>query len=89
MVKHFANQRQRPIFFSEKFGEAGCGVIHPATDDDVKYRAEDSTEPGAYHFLQLSLRFDAVQEKLKDYLPVGYDAVVIPDQHLSRLPETL
>ncbi len=89
LAKHFANHRQRPIFFSEKFGQAGCGVLHPATDDDVKYHAEDSTEPGAYHFLQISLRFDAVQEKLKDYLPVGYDAVVIPDQHLSRLPETL
>ena len=89
LAKHFSNQRQRPIFFSDKFGHAGCGVIHPATADEIKYHAEDSTEPGAYHFLQISLRFDAVQEKLKDYLPVGYDAVVIPDEHLSRLPETL
>ena len=48
----------------------------------MRYAAEDGTEPGAFHFLQLSLRYEAVKEKLSDYLPVGYEAVAIPDDEL-------
>lgn len=83
--QHFNNLRTGLVLFATEFGMAGCGVIHPASDTQVRYVAEDGTEAGAYHFLQLSLRFTAVRDKLKDFLPVGYEAVVIPDPQLSRL----
>jgi len=79
---HTRNTRAPVVMFSEGFGEPGYGALHPATDIAVRYAAEDGTEPGAFHFLQLSLRYEAVKEKLSDYLPVGYEAVVIPDDEL-------
>lgn len=82
---HFNNLRKGLTFFNQKFGQPGCAVIHPASEQSIRYAAEDGTEPGAFHFLQLSLRLEAVSDKLKDYLPVGYEAVVIPDEYLSRL----
>jgi len=85
LEQHFNNYREGLVLFNQTFGKAGCGVIHPASDEQIRYAAEDGTEPGAYHFLQIGLRLEAVQDKLKDYLPVGYQAVVIPDEHLGRL----
>ena len=87
--EHYHNSRAPLWFFSDHFGQPSCAVIHPATDAAVHHGAEDGTEMGAYHFLQLSLRFEAVRDKLGDYLPVGYEAVVIPDEYLTRLPELL
>lgn len=86
---HFHNTRAPLWFFANDFGDSGCGVIHPATSEAIRHGAEDGTEVGAYHFLQLSLRFEAVATKLADYLSVGFEAVVIPDSYLGRLPEQL
>ncbi len=48
--------------------------------------AEDGAEMGAYHKDQLSLLHEAVVDKLADYLPVGLQAVIIPDQRLISMP---
>ncbi|WP_051103923.1 hypothetical protein [Marinobacterium rhizophilum] len=85
LQRHYHNSREAPVMLSESFGEPGCGVLHPASPPQVRYRAEDGTEPGAYHCMQLSLRFEAVLRKLQDYLPVGQQAVVIPDAALALL----
>ncbi len=78
--------RQLPVMFSTQFGRRGCGVLHPATPRALRQGAEDGGEMGAFHENHLSLLAEAVIEKLKDFLPVGLDAVVIPDTRLLRMP---
>lgn len=78
--------RSRPFMFSTQFGRRGCGVLHPATPRSILVGAEDGGEMGAFHDDHLSLLAEAVVEKLKDHLPVGLDAVVIPDMRLLRMP---
>jgi len=73
----------KPIFFSNTFGERGSGVLHPATPVAIRHGAEDGGEMGAYHDDHLGLLAEAVVDKLKDYLPLGVEVVVIPD---TRMP---
>ncbi len=75
-----------PHFFSETFGERSCGVLHPATEKAVRHGAEDGGEMGAYHSAYLSLLAEAVVDKLRDYLPLGVEAVVIPDERMVEMP---
>ncbi|NVK41917.1 MAG: hypothetical protein HWE39_11795 [Oceanospirillaceae bacterium] len=77
---------ERPVFFSDRFGERSCAVLHPASPDAVKHAAEDGTEAGCYHDLYLTRLFEAVVEKLDDFLPMGRHAVLIPDPQLLQLP---
>ena len=80
------NTRSTPHFFSEKFAKRGCGVLHPATSKAIRHGAEDGTEMGACHSAYLSLLAEAVVDKLSDYLPLGVEAVVIPDQRMVDMP---
>jgi hypothetical protein len=89
LEQHFHNTRAPVHFFSDDFGKLSCAVLHPATDETIRQGAEDGTEMGAYHFLYLCQRYLAVQEKLKDYLPIGYEAVIIPDEYLTEFPELM
>jgi len=73
--------RRRPVF-----GEPGCATLHPATAEAIRFGAEDGSEMGAYHSRRYSLLLAAVQDKLNDFLPVGMEAVIIPDLRLHRLP---
>jgi hypothetical protein len=41
---------------------------------------------GAYHQDHLSFLAEAVVDKLADYLPVGLQAVIVPDPRLLRMP---
>jgi hypothetical protein len=75
-----------PIFFSDHFGEHGCAALHPATPDSIRHGAEDRGEMGAYHARHYVLRAEAVISKLQEYLPVGLEAVLIPDPHLICPP---
>ncbi len=68
------------------FGEPGCAVLHPATQEAIRFGAEDGGEMGAHHSWRYSLLLAAVQNKLKDFLPVGIEAVLVPDLRLHRLP---
>ncbi|ANG64525.1 hypothetical protein A8C75_19995 [Marinobacterium aestuarii] len=77
---------ETPVFFSARFGERSCAVLHPASSDAVKHAAEDGTEPGCYHDYYLTRLFEAVVEKLDDFLPMGRHAVLIPDPQLLQLP---
>lgn len=81
---------QGPVhLFADSFGQRGCGVLHPATAASVRFGAEDSGEMGAYHARRYSLQFEAVLDKLKDYLPVGVEAVLIPDTRLLEVPHEI
>ena len=75
-----------PVFFSTGFGERSCGVLHPATPASVSQGAEDGGELGAFHDLHLGLLADAVVDKLRDYLPLGQEAVCVPDPSLVDMP---
>nr|WP_067293184.1 hypothetical protein [Marinobacterium profundum] len=77
---------ETPVFFNDRFGERSCAVLHPASPVTVRHAAEDGTEPGCYHDYYLTRLFEAVVEKLDDFLPMGRHAVLIPDPQLLQLP---
>ena len=81
-----SNTTAKPIFFSDTFGEEGCGTLHPATSDAIRSGAEDGGETGAYHGCHYVLRVQAVIDKLKTFLPFGMEAVWIYDDQLSCAP---
>ncbi len=93
------NTTGRPVFYAfefdeggavvrrtARFGEPGCGVLHPATPEAVRFGAEDGGEMGAHHGWRYSLLMAAVLDKLKEFLPVGMEAVIVPDLRLHRAP---
>jgi hypothetical protein len=77
---------ERLVRRAARFGEPGCGVLHPATPESVRLGAEDGGEMGAYHARAYALRMRAVLDKLADFLPVGMEAVLIPDPYLLEAP---
>ena len=82
----FNHVKKQAVFYSTVFGEPGCAVLHPATHEQIKHGAQDGAEAGAYHHLYLQARGEAVIKKLKDFLPTGMQAVIIPDASLHQLP---
>lgn len=95
----FHNTSEWPIFYAfdfiesgkvvrrtARFGEPGCGVLHPGTPEAVWFGAEDGGEMGAHHGWHYSLLLAAVLDKLREFLPVGMEAVIAPDPRLHRPP---
>lgn len=80
----------KPLFFSDAFNspkiEAGCAVLHPASSEEICFGAEDGGEMGVYHHKHYCLRNRAVIDKLQDYMPVGIEPVLIPDDRLLCKP---
>lgn len=83
------NTPQAPIFFETDFGKPGCAVLHPATPRSIRFGAEDGGEMGAYHDRRYALAVEAVRTKLEDFLPLGLQAVLIPDPRLLTAPPGL
>ena len=79
----------KPLFWRTDFGAPGCGVLHPAAPDALRFGAEDGGEMGACHDDFHTLREAATLDKLKDYLPVGMEAVLAPDASLECAPPAL
>lgn len=73
----------RPV---DRFGDPGYGVLHPATPDAIRFGAEDGGEMGADHHRATCLAQAAVLTKLEEYLPLGIEAVLIPDPRLLVEP---
>jgi len=95
----YQNTREAPVYYQfefeesgtlvrrvAQFGEPGCAVLHPATPAAVRFGTEDSGEMGSHHSWRYCLLLAAVQEKLKNFLPVGSEAVIVPDLRLHRVP---
>ncbi|THB70775.1 MAG: hypothetical protein D6B28_08590 [Gammaproteobacteria bacterium] len=78
-----------PLFFTTSFAEIGCGVIHPAAAEQIKFGAENGGEIGVYHQQRYCLRYEAVILKIKESLPVGLKVALIPDETLGREPVSL
>jgi hypothetical protein len=72
-----------------RFGEPGAGVLHPEAPRALRLGAEDGGEIGAYHDRRYSQAAEAVRDKLADYLPIGLEAVLIPDPLLLTPPPGL
>jgi hypothetical protein len=68
------------------FGEPGCGVLDPVTPDAIRFGAEDGGEMGACHHKLYSLKAEAVLDKMREFLPVGIEPVLIPDPRLLHVP---
>lgn len=85
-VSVFHCTQESPIFFEDQYGEYGCAALHPASPDSIRHGAEDRGEMGAYHDRHYVLRAEAIINKLQEYLPVGIEAVLIPDTHMVCPP---
>ncbi|MDD2465763.1 MAG: phage tail protein [Desulfobulbus sp.] len=77
---------QMVLFCSDIFGEPGCGVLHSRCHSLITAGAEDGGEMGAYHGHRYVLRRQAVLEKLREFLPVGMEAVLVLDSSLACVP---
>jgi hypothetical protein len=73
----------RPV---QRFGDPGYGVLHPATTDRIRFGAEDGGEMGADHHRATSLMAAAILAKLEEFLPLGIEAVLVPDARLLVEP---
>lgn len=73
----------RPV---DRFGDPGYGVLHPATPDAIRFGAEDGGEMGADHHRATCLAHAAVLTKLEEFLPLGIEAVLVPDPRLLVAP---
>ncbi len=80
------NPPVRPLLVSERFGEPGCGVLHPACDARIRFGAEDGGELGAYHGQRHVQRSVATLTKLAGFLPLGQQAVIVEDETLRCPP---
>ncbi len=76
----------KPLFWSDTFGEPGCAVLHPECATAIASGAEDGGEMGACHEFRHVLRRRAVLDKLMEFLPVGMEAVLVPDTSLACPP---
>lgn len=85
----FRTHSERVWFFSDTFGARSCGVLHPASPASIRFGAEDGGEVGGCHGFAYSLCLNAMEEKLKDFVPVGMQAIAIPDARLLKAPLSL
>jgi hypothetical protein len=69
-----------------EFGDYGYGVLAPVTPDAIRFGAEDGGEMGAYHHKYYSLKAEAVLDKMREFLPIGIEPVLIHDTRLLRVP---
>jgi hypothetical protein len=76
----------RPFLSASAFAVPGSGVLLPMSGPAIEAGAEDGGELGAYHHRGHAVGTRAVLEKLRDYLPVGQVAVVVPDGKLNHPP---
>lgn len=96
-VRLGSNTMETPVFIRFKycdsaqiedriFGEPGYGVLSMVTSDGIRFGAEDSGEMGSYHHKYYSLKSEAVLDKLREFLPVGIEPVLIQDARLLQVP---
>ena len=85
-LSNYANTREPAVFVNDIFGQRGCAVLHPQCPHSVRFGAEDGGEMGAYHYARHTLAEQGLLDKLKEFLPVGIEAVLIRDPHMLDVP---
>jgi hypothetical protein len=71
---------------NDTFGDPGYATLDPATPDAITSGAEDGGEMGADHQRATCLARAAVLTKLAEFLPLGIEAVLVPDPRLLVEP---
>ena len=79
-------RRKISVRRNARFGEPGYGVLDPVTPDAIRFGAEDGGEMGACHHKYYSLKAEAVLDKMREFLPVGMEPVLIQDPRLLHVP---
>ena len=64
----------RPAFVSTSFGHAAYAVLAPGCPDAIARGAEDGSEMGAWHHLDVPQRLDNLRRTLDEYLRFGLEA---------------
>ena len=86
------NTTEAPAFFETTYPRRHVGVLSPASHVSILTGAEDGGEMGAFHEARHAAVRAAILTKLSDFLPVGQEAVLIPDIRLTAdlwaAPET-
>lgn len=94
------NTRERPAFITlfycnddgsyikrePQYGEPGYAVLNLVSSEAIRFGAEDANEMGAYHHKYYSLKQNAVIEKIREFVPVGIEPILIHDAHLLNVP---
>ena len=68
------------------YGEYGYGVSSSQTPRAIRFGAEDGGEIGSYHHRYYALKAEAMLEKMREFLPVGINPVLILDKRLLHVP---
>ncbi|MCP4308643.1 MAG: hypothetical protein GY788_27975 [bacterium] len=74
------------FFVSDTFCEPGCGVLRQEVRPEIAKGAEDGGEMGAFHAWRYCAQLESLANKLRDYLPVGIEPVVVRDDRLLCRP---
>lgn len=80
------NTSAQPVFVGTVFCEPGAGVLAPDCSEIITKGAEDNGEMGTYHAWRFVAQREALRRKLKDYLPLGIEPVIIWDKRLLCPP---
>jgi len=70
---------------AQVFAEPGYGVLSLETSGAIRFGAEDGGEMGACHHRFYSLKAEAMLDKMREFLPIGIEPVLIHDAHLLHL----
>lgn len=77
---------EAPVFFEPDYARRHAGVVSPATHATILEGAEDGGEMGAFLEARHAAIRAAIAEKLTEFLPMGQEAVLIPDIRLTIAP---
>jgi len=93
------NTRETPVFVNfdycdggtadhrkPRYAEQGYGVLNTVSPRTIRFGAEDGGEMGACHHKYYSLKVESVLDKMREFLPVGIEPVLIFDTRLSHVP---
>lgn len=72
-----------PSFRATDFGVPGAGVLSASNPARLLDGAEDGGELGAFHHRRHALRDQAVLTRVRESLPAGMAAVLVPDERLA------
>jgi hypothetical protein len=67
-------RRTRPMFGSERFGDAGCGQLDPLVPAPIATGAPDGSEIGAFGHVKQAQRLENLRIRLDEYVPAGIAA---------------
>lgn len=83
-LHYWQNTTEIPAFVTETYAARHVGVLSPANHKEILTGAEDEGECGAGHHARHAAVRAAILTKLRDFLPVGQELVLIPDARLTE-----